>query len=201
MKLSILVATLHTRFHTYYPRVMSQLYEQWYQLEDHLRSQVEIITLSDTKVMTVGEKRNRLVDMASGDYVAFVDDDDWVQPDYLKSLVLATFSDMDVITFKVAVSINDGQPKLCVYSKSFKKDHNTTVEYRRLPNHLMATRRDLVTQVKFKEANFGEDSDYATRLKPLLKTEFAIPKVLYHYDYNDETTETRDGQRRPGNFV
>jgi len=75
----------------------------------------------------------------------------------------------------------------------FRKDHNTTGEYRRLPNHLMATRKTLVQQVRFQHTNFGEDSDYSRRLKPLLKTEFAIPKVLYHYEYNDETTETRNG--------
>jgi glycosyltransferase involved in cell wall biosynthesis len=149
--------------------------------------------LSDTKSMTVGEKRNHLVDTASGKYVAFVDDDDRLEPDYLKSLVIASYVDLDVITFKVSVSINSGPAKMCVYSKSFRKDYNTTDEYRRLPNHLMATKKELVRQVRFKETNFGEDSDYATRLKPLLKTEFAIPKVLYHYEYNDETSETRRG--------
>lgn len=193
MKLSILVPTLHTRFYDLYPRVMNQLYDQWNSLASDFRSEVEIITLSDTKSMTVGDKRNRLVDMASGEYVAFVDDDDWVHYDYLTSLLAATWSDFDVITFKVAVTINDGPPKICVYSKNYHADHNTKDEYHRLPNHLMATRRDLVRQVPFKEANFGEDADYARRLKPLLKTEFGIPKVLYHYEYNDQITETRNG--------
>jgi len=193
MQLSILVLTVHTRFHTYYPRIMSELYEQWCNLEPALKSEVEIISLSDTKSMTVGEKRNRLVDMASGKYVAFVDDDDRLDPDYVKSLVIASYVDLDVITFRVSVSINSGPVKVCVYSKDFRKDHNTTGEYRRLPNHLMATRKTLVQQVRFQHTNFGEDSDYSRRLKPLLKTEFAIPKVLYHYEYNDETTETRNG--------
>jgi len=55
----------------------------------------------------------------------------------------------------------------------------------------MCVKRELALQVPFKEINFGEDADYAKRLKPLLKSEHSIHKVLYHYDYNSKTTETQ----------
>ncbi|HJT91695.1 MAG TPA: hypothetical protein VJ777_07085, partial [Mycobacterium sp.] len=40
-----------------------------------------------------------------------------------------------------------------------------------------------------------EDSGYSKLLRPLLKTEHAIGRVLYHYDYSDVTTETQQHKR------
>ncbi|SCM92825.1 Uncharacterized protein BWINRASL_01028 [Bacillus mycoides] len=38
---------------------------------------VEILVLLENKKRTTGEKRNILVEQAKGEYVAFVDDDEW----------------------------------------------------------------------------------------------------------------------------
>jgi hypothetical protein len=63
--------------------------------------------------------------------------------------------------------------------------------YHRLPNHIMAVKRELALQVKFKDILKGEDADYSKRLLPILQTNYEIGKVLYHYDYSDTTTETQ----------
>ena len=47
---------------------------------------VEHLVLFDNRSMTVGEKRQRLFDAARGEYVAFVDDDDWILPGYVASV-------------------------------------------------------------------------------------------------------------------
>ena len=33
--------------------------------------------------MTIGEKRNRLLSLATNDYTVFIDDDDWIHEDYV----------------------------------------------------------------------------------------------------------------------
>jgi glycosyltransferase involved in cell wall biosynthesis len=48
---------------------------------------VEHLILMDNKRRTVGEKRDALLRAAKGNYVAFVDDDDFISPDYV-SLIL-----------------------------------------------------------------------------------------------------------------
>lgn len=132
-----------------------------------------------------------MVRMAQGDYVVFVDDDDRIEPDYVKTLLDATKHDADCITFHAMVSLNASPARLCRYSIKFKKDENTGNEYRRLPNHITAVKRDIALRCPFPSKGCGEDADYAVLLRPMLKSEHPIDRVLYHYDYNDKTTETQ----------
>jgi hypothetical protein len=92
MKLSILICSVQKRLH------------KFAQLAEHLEKQaqnkpVEILWLGDNKSMTVGEKRNKLLSLAKGQYVCFVDDDDWVADDYIDELLKGTESGADVICF------------------------------------------------------------------------------------------------------
>lgn len=192
MKLSILVCSTHTRYNSFLQNILDQLFGQWNKLNDTEKKEVEILSLIDNKSIILGEKRNWLINIAQGRYIAFVDDDDRVSDDYMVSLLHGINSNADVITFTVSVSLNGNARKPCFYSRKFEKDRNFPDRYERLPNHLMCARSELAAQVLFPSIVFGEDSDYAIRLKPLLKTEFAINKTLYFYDYNDSTTETRN---------
>lgn len=198
--LSVLICSTHTRYETFGRAIQDQIWAQYAALAPGFQDSIEIIMVTDNKKMMLGQKRNVMVDMAQGKYVVFVDDDDRLEPDYLTSLLIAIHyhSDADVITFLVSVSLNGGTPKLCRYSKDFRRDHNTRTGYERLPNHICAVKRELAQQVSFPNVAYGEDSAYSKLLLPLLKTEHHIPRVLYHYDYNAETTETQ--QHRPASL-
>lgn len=189
VKLSILVCSTHNRYDNFLQNILDELFSQWEALPK--KDEVEILALVDNKMMILGGKRSKMVEIAQGEWVAFFDDDDRPSPDYLKELVEATNSEADVIVFKASVSLNGDDPKPCYYSKDYHGDHNDPGAYYRLPNHLMCVKREIALQVKFPLLGFGEDSDYAKRLKPLLKTEHNINKTLYFYDFNSQTTETQ----------
>ncbi|ASD53408.1 glycosyltransferase [Mycobacterium phage Lucky2013] len=191
MDLSILIPSVHTRWNGLATRLQAQIWDQYRQLPRTERERVEIIVLTDNKKRPIGDKRNQMLALAQGEYVAFVDDDDVLEDTYLRSLLLSTAFGADVITFQVSVTINGGPAKKCIYSKDFAQDANFPTRYERLPNHLMCVKRDLALSVGFPEVNCGEDSSYAKALHPLLKTEHAIDRVLYHYVYSDESTETQ----------
>lgn len=195
IKLSILVPSVHTRRNTFLPKALDMLYDQYEELDESQKKQVEILFLVDNKTIMLGHKRNTMVDMASGDYVVHVDDDDRVEPNYIKALLAATDSKADVITFLASVSINGATPKICRYSITFDSDHNTPTQYNRLPNHICCVRRELARQISFPNIRYGEDSAYSKLLKPLVKKEYAIDEVLYHYDFNVWTTETQEHLR------
>src|SRR5690606_17931204 len=114
----------------------------------------------------LGEKRNIMVDMAQGEYVVHVDCDDRLEPDYIESLLNATKTGVDVITFKVSVSLNGAAAKICHYSKGFLKDHNTWDAYFRLPNHICCIKREVCQKVSFPIILYGEDAVFAQLLLP-----------------------------------
>lgn len=201
--LSILICSTHTRSETFGRAIQKQVWSQYEALPREYRERIEILMLTDNKTQMLGHKRNVMVDMAQGRYIQFIDDDDRIEPDMFRSVLDATATDADAITFLVSVSLNGARPKICRYSKDFTEDRNTAQGYERLPNHICCVKRDLALQISFPHLLYGEDSGYAKLLRPLLATEHHIPRVLYHYDYSVETTEAQEHLRnqsrhRPG---
>lgn len=189
--LSILVCSVHTRYKTFLPKIQDQLFGQLNGLAEADQERVEIIVLTDNKQMMLGHKRNTMIDIAQGKYIAFVDDDDRIADDYISSLLEATATDADSIVFKAEVSLNGEPPKICDYSKAHRRDYNHKDGYFRIPNHICCIKREVSLKSSFPNILYGEDAGYGKVLLPFLKTEHKIDKVLYYYDYNVDTTETQ----------
>lgn len=191
IKLSILVPSTHQRYDNFNISIQDQLFGQYNKLSHEQQKEVEILMLVDTKSQMLGEKRNNLTALSKGKYIVFVDSDDRLDPDYIATLLDATQHDTDVITFNASVSLNGETPKICRYSSRYKSDYNTSTEYHRLPNHICAFKRQLAIQFPFPNTLYGEDSGFSKSIKNAIKSEHYIDRVLYHYDYNQETTETQ----------
>lgn len=172
MTLSILIPTIDGR-REMLNGLLTSLYSQ-YTGED-----VEI--LIDCDGGTIGAKRQRMIEKAKGLYVAFIDDDDTVSTEYIKS-VLPSCNGCDVIGFRGYMTTNGKKPKGFVISKDVEYKEVNGVYYR-FNNHLSPVRRELALQVGYKDLSYQEDYDYACRLRPLVKTEVFIDKKLYHYRY------------------
>lgn len=151
---------------------------------------VEHLVLFDNKRRTVGEKRDALLRAARGKYVAFVDDDDWIAPDYVQSLHNATGGDADVITFMQHSKVNDLEGvvefKLGNPNEPFKPGGIT----KRNAWHICAWARHWAICSHFPASNYGEDWAFARPLcsQPNLKS-VHIDKILHFYRHNEKTTE------------
>ena len=189
MKLSVLICSVHTRRNTFLPVILNELYRQYDLLSESEKNDVEIIVLQDNKKIMLGTKRNFMVDMAQGQYVVFVDDDDRINQLYLKKLLTASYNLTDCITFKALVTINGTDAKECTYSIKFEMDGNFEDRYERIPNHICAIKRELARKVNYPAIPYGEDSGFSKEIKKYLQTEHFINEVLYFYDYNSQTTE------------
>lgn len=191
IKLSILIPSVHTRRNTFLPKLQDEVYRQLDGLPDFERTQVEVLVLSDNKKLLLGEKRNIMVEMAQGEYIQFLDDDDTIEPDLIKELLDGIKTGADVITFHVSVTLNGGVPKIARYSREYGRDYNTAEGYYRIPNHICCVKREKALLSSFPSLKYAEDQAYAKLLLPHLVTEHRIERVLYHYDYDDNVTETQ----------
>jgi len=103
----------------------------------------------------------------------------------------ATKYDDDIIVFDVEISENNGPRRPVTYDMGFAADRNFVDRFERIPNHLMPVKRELAIKAGYPDKSFGEDAEYAQRLKPLLHTQRRIYKTLYYYEFSDKTSETR----------
>jgi glycosyltransferase involved in cell wall biosynthesis len=149
------------------------------------RADVELLVLRDNRGMTIGEKRNKLISIARGEYVVFCDDDDMVEKDYVTSIAGALVASRpDVVNFVVRVE-GHGPAKPCRYGLALKHE-NLPTEYHRKPNHLMVWRRALASKVPFPLQRQGEDTAWAEKVVKFASTETVIDRVLYRYRFRPQ---------------
>src|SRR5271170_1238763 len=161
---------------------------------------VEIHVSRDNGRDPVGAKRDALLRRARGKFICFIDDDDMVSPDYVGD-ILATIHrnpQAHCVVFAGRLEVDGRFAGPFDYSISHQRYFQQGNCYYRTPNHLCPVRRELALQVGFKPINCGEDTDFAARLYPLLKTEAPINesgtekrKVLYIYRFSPTHTATQ----------
>ena len=143
----------------------------------------ELLVLRDTRRMTTGEKRNRLISIAKGEYIAFVDDDDMVTTDYVAAILGVLHGHApDVLCFDVTV-VGHGPAKPCRYGLDLNHQ-NFGAGYNRKPNHLMVWRRKLAASVPFPAVTVGEDTAWAGMICSRATTEALIDRALYTYQFD-----------------
>jgi glycosyltransferase involved in cell wall biosynthesis len=147
--------------------------------------QLEVQFIADSSMdITTGAKRNSLIQKASGKYVTFIDDDDTIAKDYVSQILNALKSEPDAVGFKGWITTNGRDKREWKISKDFPYEQKGRT-YLRYNNHLSPIKREIALQIGYPDTTYGEDYDYATRLKEsgLIQTEVFIDKHLYNYNY------------------
>lgn len=128
--------------------------------------------------------------MSTGLYTCFVDDDDWLSADYIKSILEALESRPDVVGLVGEITLPTTIPGKVIRRRFYhilgNRRYRTSARgYERPPNHLNPMRRDVSTYFEFEDKSMGEDTDWAMRIcrEQILKTEVFVNRILYYYDY------------------
>ncbi len=141
--------------------------------------------MTDNGRMSTGEKLNLLYSMAGGRYICTVGDDDEIEADYVESLLDAAKKNngVDVITFHHSYSVN-GEHRALTIQRLGTTESQTPGKpelHMRLPSPLCPVRADLAKKFQFPHLRDKEDVAYKGWLKQTLRTDFDIPRVIYHH--------------------
>jgi len=172
IKLSILIPTV--------PRRKEHLERLLEVLNPQITDEVELLVLMDNKKRTLWAKRQNMLELAKGEYVVFIDDDDEITNDYVYELLIAILNNSDVICFWCEVSIDGGAKESVVFSSFIEDSFTNGIHYRK-PNHLMCFKRETAMKEKYNDMLYWEDFDYSQRIWKHIKTETIIDKTMYHY--------------------
>lgn len=184
MKLSILIPTIIER-EEFFKALTDKLSKQISSngLDDH----VELVHICDNKKITIGEKRNKLVKRAVGEYICFIDDDDDIADNYVKLFYegLVGHPEVDCLGIVGEITTNGKNPKRFIHSVKYNKYFEKERVYYRPPNHLNPVRREIAIKYEFPPKNFAEDSSYAVRMckDGVLKKEYFIKETVYYYKW------------------
>jgi len=155
---------------------------------------VEHLVFLDNRKRTIGAKRDALLRIARGTFIAYVDDDDTVSPDYVASLVEAIKTtaspndQVDVITFAQFARVDKACAKIVFGLRQENQPFVPDTEVLRAAWHVCAWRRSVAILSHFPESNYGEDWAFAEPLNRIARASIHLDQVLHYYRFNSATT-------------
>jgi len=188
IQLSILTPTIPSR-----KEQLSKLSEKIAKQSDDLA--VEHLSFADNRTRTIGAKRQALLDIARGEYIAFVDDDDDIKPDYVSEILLAIQQGPDVITFEQNSYYNGAFSKVIFGLNNCDEPFQPNGITLRAPWHVCVWKRELVKTCQFGESNYGEDIIWSRQARARIKTSLHIDKTLCTYRHDAALTAAPESVR------
>jgi glycosyltransferase involved in cell wall biosynthesis len=188
IELSILTPTIPSR-----KEQLSKLSEKIAKQSNDLA--VEHLSFADNRTRTIGAKRQALLDIARGEYIAFVDDDDDIEPDYVSEILLAIKQGPDVITFEQNSYYNGAFSKVIFGLNNRDEPFQPNGITLRAPWHVCVWKRELVKTCQFGESNYGEDIIWSRQARARIKTSLHIDKTLCTYRHDAALTAAPESVR------
>lgn len=169
-------------------------------------SRVKVITQENLKQ---GAARNRGTNLAQGEYIGYIDSDDWVDLDYFEKLYNAAIKNGADIALATNVRIGN---------KKTKKRLNITVEKfvtslqekfdvcnhskNECPTNKIYKRTFLLERdIKFPEGVYCEDKLFTTKAVYFANGIVTVPGVNYYYYRNPNSTVNRKDQKHSQNLI
>ena len=165
-----------------------------------------ITVINSPQNLKQGGARNLGLQYAMGDYVGFVDSDDWIEPDMYEQLYQkAIVYQCDIVGCCIYRNLPDGTETAYPSRQSeyYKLSASDIISHKLLPsigsyNVTRIIRRSILTdnQIFFPEHLYYEDNFFSGILQYYLSSGYYLNKCLYHYYYHPDSTTSKNNDLR-----
>jgi hypothetical protein len=125
-----------------------------------------------------GEKINRMVSLAEGSHVTFLDDDDWVASDYVASL---TPHGEDFVGYDTVCLVEGRYDQTVTHDAQYEGWNGT----RRGVSQKCPILRELALEIPYPD-DYYQDGKWSASVQLGVRTHAYVPKNLYFYDYRNQ---------------
>lgn len=153
---------------------------------------VKILYAVDNKEMSIGAKRQLLLNNCDAEYMMMLDDDDTIPDDYFQLVIPELTKRPDCIGYYEEVKNSKG---LLHVKHSVTCGKWTEKPLQRTPFYKTPIRTELAKAIGFEDKRFGEDHTFALSIYPLLRKEIFIDKAMYIYNQPDPMTKQQHNKR------
>jgi hypothetical protein len=172
---TVLIATLGQRTSRF-----TQLLRTLLPQVDAYDGRVTVTALFNHGERPLGHVRQALLDGATSRYVSFVDDDDEL-PGYYVDEVLPLLDGVDYVGWQLQCYVDGVAQKPTFHSLRYRRWYEDRKGYYRDVSHLNPIRTELARRADFRHGEPPEDVSWVDQVRPHVKTEHYVDKVMYHY--------------------
>ena len=126
------------------------------------RDDIEVLLLEDNWKRDYGPKLQTFVDIAQGEYISFIDDDDMVHWDYVSSISEILETGVDAVSFFGHIEFEDGVIAYVQYLPCTAPINEDFVYLRPL-QHVSPIRTSIVKTIPY-EGHWGADTVWSMKL-------------------------------------
>lgn len=160
--------------------------------KNYAEEMVEIIVDSDNMNKSVGQKRNDLIEKAQGEFICFIDDDDFISENYLSIILYHLNPSIDILLIAIE-HIENGVNKPKIIPSLYIDNLNTgEAVFKTNHFHLCPHKKSIARNVLFEWVNFAEDMLYSQKMVKHINNYFLISQPIYIYFDNLEKSLTRN---------
>ena len=214
-KFSVVVPLYHTPAKFLKDLVRSMMYQSYANWElclvnaspedVHLTSLLENWAMRDKRIrvirleknLGIAQNTNAGIAASTGEFIAFLDHDDFLEPDALFCYVDALNKDKTIDVFYSDEDKTDEYAAHYFYPH-FKSDFNIDLLHaNNYMCHFLAVRKSLVDTVGGLNEKFdgAQDYDFVLRLTEHTKKIYHCPRILYHWRCSNQSTAANQGNK------
>ena len=214
-KFSVVVPLYHTPAKFLKDLVRSMMYQSYANWElclvnaspedVHLTSLLENWAMRDKRIrvirleknLGIAQNTNSGIEASTGEFIAFLDHDDFLEPDALFCYVDALNKDKTIDVFYSDEDKTDEYAAHYFYPH-FKSDFNIDLLHaNNYMCHFLAVRKSLVDTVGGLNEKFdgAQDYDFVLRLTENTKKIYHCPRILYHWRCSNQSTAASQGNK------
>ena len=151
-----------------------------------------------------GHARNQALKIATGEYIGFVDSDDWIDLDYFEKLyntAVKHSADIAICSLKRIYKLTQ-KYRINIKEEIELTDVNKKFEFAKIPNQCYPVNKIFKTDklrqydLKFPEGQFFEDVIFTPRAVFYLDKMVSVPNVTYWYWGNLNSTVKAKNQKK-----
>lgn len=161
-------------------------------LAEYTDTRIKSITVDNR---SIAENTNAGLGVSTGDYIAFVDHDDVIEPDALYRYVAQINADPETdLMYCDEDQLIDGEYRNPVFKPQYNADMLLSSNY---ICHMLMVSRHALRQVEYSPADVSGAQDYDLTLKvaEVARSIHAIPYVLYHWRVHSNSTSVNPNSK------
>lgn len=139
--------------------------------------------------ISVGAKRQKLINRCDSTYLCFIDDDEKPSPNYVEQLVRLCLIGTDIVTFRSLYKCDTywGIADMSLHHPSNEQATPYGV-FKRRPFHVCPVKTEIAKHCEFPNINNAEDWAYMEQVLKHCTTEIHTDQILHQYNHSAKTS-------------